>query len=181
MITDRIIYYANLFNGIRERGNNQGWEDVFFPELNMSFEELMYTVGWKETHAWCAYFSELVWKLAYREFDSTMVDVLDKLFSANAVATWMNFQKSDFKCVKYPTPGSILIYQKYKDKIETMSGHAAIVISGDETLVNTIEGNTNKKGAREGDQVADKVRLINFSKKENGLVPLGFIYPKEIS
>jgi len=180
MISDQIIHYANLFNGIKERGNNQGWEDVFFPELNMSFEELMYTVGWKETHAWCAYFSELVWKLAYREFDSTMVDVLDKLFSANAVNTYLNFKNSDFKCSQIPSDGSVLIFQLYKNNKPTTSGHAAIIMDGSEGIVNTIEGNTGSKGTREGDQVAKKTRLISFTPKQNGLVPLGFIHPIKI-
>jgi hypothetical protein len=181
MIKELIKKYALLFEGIKERGNNQGWEDVFFPSLNMSFQELMETVGWKETHAWCAYFSELVWKLAYSEFDSTMVDKLDALFSANAVNTWKNFNQSDFACSKIPVNGSVVIWQMYKDGKDTIRGHAGIVIDVIDGVIETIEGNTNKKGSRDGDQVAHKTKIVNFDKKHNGLVLLGFIHPKEIS
>ena len=177
MIRDQIIFYANLFVGIKERGNNQGWEGVFFKDLNMSFEELMKTVGWQETHAWCAYFGELVWKLAYSKFDSTMVDKLDKLFSASAVNTWLNFQKSEFECSKTPSPGSIVVWQHYKDGKTTRSGHIGVVIDSSGGVINTVEGNTNAKGSREGDQVAHKTRLMNFEPKDKGLVLLGFIHP----
>lgn len=178
MIVKHIKYYANLFNGIKEHGNNQGWQDVFFDELNMSFEDLMKTVGWETTHAWCAYFSELVWKLAYAKIDTTMVDKLDKLFSANAVQTYHNFEKSEFECSKIAVDGSVLIYQVYKNGNPTTSGHAAIVInSNDGIVIDTIEGNTNAKGSREGDQVANKTRIISFDKKQNSWIPLGFIKP----
>ena len=180
MIVEQIKYYANLFEGIKERKGNMGWQDVFFPDLNMSFQELMHTVGWRETHAWCAYFAELVWKLAYTKFDSTMVPKLDKLFSASAVNTWANFKGTDFKRSQIPAPGSLLIFQLYENNKPTAKGHAAIVMDGSEGIVNTIEGNTNAKGTREGDQVAKKTRLISFEPKQNGLVPLGFIYPVEI-
>lgn len=168
---------AHLFVGIKELGNNEGFEHKFFKRFNMLFEELMFAVGWKEGHAWCAYFAELVWKLAYRQ-DSTMVDRLGELFSANAVQTWKNFSNSEFDCSKIPAPGDVLIYQLYIDGKPTTSGHAAIVIKvNDGTLINTIEGNTNIKGSRDGDGVHPKKRKINFE-KTSGLVPLGFIHLK---
>ncbi len=180
MIVSKIKYYAELFNGIKEVGNNQGFEHVFFKDLNMTFKELMWTVGCRYGHAWCAYFGELVWKLAYSNIDTTMVERLDKLFSANAVQTWKNFQNTEFRCSRTPSEGSIVIWQMYEDWVGTSRGHEGIVMTGNDTMINTIEGNTNKKGSRDGDQVADKTRIVDFSKKEKGLVPLGFVHPIEI-
>ena len=155
MVAENIIYYAKLFSGIKERGNNQGWEDIFFDDLGMPFTDLMKTVGWEETHAWCAYFAELVWKLGYSEYDSSIIEQLDKLFSANAVQTWNNFNKSMFKCSKKPVKGSIVIWQLYKNWEKTISGHAGIVTKVIGDVIETVEGNTNKKGSRDGDQVAN--------------------------
>jgi len=42
-----------------------------------------------------------------------------------------------------------------------------------------MEGNTNSEGKREGIEVAEKVRTLNF-KTDNGLRLLGFVKPKEI-
>ena len=180
-VVDNIIYYDNLFNGIKEIGNNEGWEEKFFPDLGMTFQEAMKTIaGWQMHHAWCVYLSKLIWKLAYdKTGDSTMLKTLDTLFSPNAVQTWKNFQKSDFRCDNILSPGSILIWQLYKNGKPTTSGHASNVISGSEIVVETIDGNTSSKNHRDGDQIANKTWLINFNKK-SGLVPLGFIHPIEI-
>ena len=43
--------------------------------------------------------------------------------------------------------------------------------------IGTVEGNTNSSGGREGIEVAQKKRKINFEPKERGLVMLGFIHP----
>lgn len=180
MIVQQIIRIAKSFDGIKEVGNNEGWEDRFYKEFNRSFLELMKTVGWKETHAWCAYFAELVWKLGYAQLDSRMVLKLDKLFSASAVMTWNNFKKSDFECSHIPKPGAIVIWQSYKAGKQTSSGHAGVVIEVDGNAFISMEGNTNAAGSREGNQVAEKGHLLTVSKKENGLNLLGFIYPKEV-
>ena len=184
MIIKEITRITKLFNGIKEVGNNEGFEDKFFPEFGMSFQELMETVaGWKMDHAWCSYLSKLIWKLAYdKAGDSPMLKTLDRLFSPNAVQTWNNFNESDFTCSRILKPGSILIWQLYKNgkpyinKNGYSSGHSSNVISGSEVLAKTIDGNTSSKSHRDGDQIANKTWLMDFNKKD-GLVPLGFIHP----
>ena len=180
MIQEKIITIANLFKGIKEVGNNEGWEDIFFPEFKMTFLELMQLTGWKKGEAWCVYAAELIWKLAYTSYDSNMVNVLDKLFSANAVQTFYNFVGSnDFIVSRYPSKGSIIIFQKYKNGVETIYGHAGIVKAYEGDVITSIDGNTNAKGYRNGDTVREVCRLIDW-KKENGLRPLGFIHPKSV-
>jgi len=174
---ETIKKYALLFDGVKEIGNNQGWEHVYFKELGMSFQELMETVGWKESHAWCAYFAELVWKLGYAEKDSTILPLLNNLFSASAVQTWRNFKRSDFHCSQYPSVGAVAIWRMYNQGNPTRAGHAGIVTFVQGKVFQTVEGNTNAKGSREGDQVAQKTRLVNYDKKDNGLNLLGFIHP----
>lgn len=194
-VVNNIVKYAKLFEGIKERGNNQGWEGVFFHELNMSFQELMETVGWKEYHAWCAYFAELVWKLGYSKIDSTYIDKLDKLFSANAVRTFQNFRdRSDFNTSKKPSTGSVAIWQYYKDGKLNKSdiwirGHAAIVTDCTDDVFSTIEGNISAENSRDGQEVAARSYILKGQTKnkewiENtkytGRSLLGFIHPKLI-
>ena len=181
MIVKEILECALLFDGIKEVGNNEGFEKRFFKKYNMTFQELMVTVGWKRGQAWCAYLSELIWKLAYLQFDVSIVYQLEKLFSGSAVQTYMNFKDSkDFVCSNVPVKGAVVIWVLYKNGKVTNSGHAGIVISVTDTVIETIEGNTNKSGSREGDQVAKKTKIVDFSLKENGLNLLGFIHPKKV-
>ncbi|MBN2617266.1 MAG: CHAP domain-containing protein [Spirochaetales bacterium] len=165
---------------MREIGNNEGWENVFFEEINMSFQELMETVGWEQTHAWCAYFGKAVWLLGYSDWDSTMVNRLKELMSANAVRTYRNLKDAGFAISDTPIPGALVIWQKYKNGKPTIYGHEGIVVGVGNKYYNTIEGNTNSKGSRDGDQVADKKRPINSYFSANGLNRLGFVYPKEV-
>lgn len=168
MIKEKIKYYAELFLGIKEVGNNNGWQDVYFDDLNMSFTDLMKTVGWQDTHAWCAYFAELVWKLAYANVDTLMVNKLDKLFSANSVNTFMNFKDQQSKT---PVIGSLVIWNYYKDGKATTRGHTGIVVDVQGSVIKTVEGNM-------GDKVSTRTLIINYEKKENGNNLLGFINPK---
>lgn len=169
--------------GIQEIPGNMGFKNIdrFEKILGMPIQEAFEMVGWKQTHAWCSYFTELIWKLAYAEFDSTYVDKLDKLFSASAVITWRNFKNhSDFKCANFPEPGSVVIWQNFKESKRVWKGHAGIVIDRKGYKVETVEGNTNYAGSREGDMVAKKIRRISYLPVKRGLVMLGFIHPKQV-
>jgi len=141
----------------------------------MTFVQLLKTVGWKMFDAWCVYFAEAVWKLGYSDFDSTMIKVLDVLFSANAVHTWKNFSQSDFVCDDIPEVGAIIIYQLWKDGKPTTSGHACICIEVNSKHYTTMDGNTGSN-VREGDTVARRIKKINRKHKDNGLNRLGVIH-----
>lgn len=170
MINDRIAEIAKSFLGMQEISGNMGFKDS-------RFEELMEDTGWQKGQAWCSYFCELVWKIAYQETAPDIIPVIDKLFSAGAVKTYNRFKESGrFVVDKKPSKGAVAIWQTWKDNQPQWTGHAGIVIgvpSGNEVL--TIEGNTNSKGGREGIEVAEKRRKLSFDAK-NGLVLKGFIH-----
>lgn len=178
-INELIVYTARKYIGLQEIKGNLGFKDE-------RFEQLMKEVGWQKGQAWCAYFTELVWKSAYsnytnKQFVINYNKLLDKLFSAGAVKTYNNFKNSDmFEVNKTPEPGCVVIWQYYKDSKPHWSGHAGIVIkvySDDSDKFETIEGNTNSQGGREGIEVAKKIRTLDFEPKQRGLVLKGFIHP----
>lgn len=170
MIRQTIAAKAKQFIGQEEILGNLGFKDE-------QFQEYMESVGWDKGQAWCAYFAELVWKLAYAEFNSTWVDRLDKLFSAGAVKTWRNFKYSDFVTINEPGVGDVVIWQKYKDGVPQWSGHAGIVVKVEGDYFWTVEGNTNDKGSREGYIVAEKKCTM---KDRGSLKLIGFIKPLEV-
>ncbi len=172
-IQDEIREIANLYIGQTEKPGNMGWDD-------MRFQQLMTECGWNTGQAWCAYFTEMVWKLAYGNYPEVVAE-LDKLFSAGAIATYNNFsQATGWKVDKKPSVGSVVIWQYWHDNKPTWKGHAGIVtgICGGNEVI-TVEGNTNAHGGREGIEVAEKRRMLSFDAR-SGLVMKGFIHPKEI-
>lgn len=178
LISDRIIKYALMFKGIKEIGDNEGWERVYFSKLGKTFLQLMQWVGWKIGRAWCVYFGKLLWKLAYG--NHFLAKELDKLFTPNAVKTWNNFKGSDFVCSDTPDNGALAIWQLYKNGKPTKYGHLGTVISYDSKVFNTIDGNTSGEDKRDGDEVGENSWILNRPFKNNGLNLLGFVYPKKI-
>lgn len=163
----KVVEIAQKYIGQKETINNSGFKDS-------DFEDRMEKCGWKPGQAWCAYFAELVWKEAYPDKQD-----LDKLFSGGAVATYTNFAKdSDYIVDKIPEPGAVVIWQYYRNSVPQWTGHAGIVISSDGLNIYTVEGNTNAQGGREGIEVAQKFRSLDFVPKQHGLVLKGFIKPK---
>lgn len=170
-INELIAEIALSYEGMKEIPGNLGFEDKVF-------EEMLVEVGWERGQAWCAYFAELVWKKAYKDFPET-VKLLDTLFTAGAVKTYSNFKNSGkYEVDKHPKRGDLVIWQTWKNNTPHWSGHAGIVItvSNDNEFI-SIEGNTNSSGGREGIEVALKYRKLTFDAK-NGLVLKGFIHPK---
>jgi len=189
MITEKILQIADAFKGITEKPSNSGFYDNLvldewlkkeFPGWSLTTEDMFKTAGWSLGESWCAYTAELIWKLAYSHFDSTIVHQLDKLFSAGAVQTYTNFLQSDFKTSNIPQIGSIVVYQTYKDGKAQWSGHVGVVreIQPGNVFV-AIEGNTSADGSREGTTVAAKTRKLDYTFK-NGLRVKGFVLVKEI-
>jgi hypothetical protein len=131
---------------------------------------LVKNAGQRDGEAWCAYFAEGVFCEAFPEKNGE----LRKLFSASAVKTFENFKNADYDCHDRPRPGDLVIWQKYNHGVKTWQGHAGIVIN---VLANgsfeSVEGNTNSTGSREGDSVQVKIRTL--AKRDTGLNVLGFV------
>lgn len=175
-IAELILQEAESDIGKKETKGNSGWEDE-------SFEAEMKLTGWATGQAWCSYWAEKVWTAAYAKQNSLMINVIRKLFSANAVQTWENFETSNFETSSEPKPGALAVWMLMKggqpSKVKGtkwIKGHIGIVKSFDKTNMVTIEGNTNDVGGREGVMVAEKKRKIAFN-NNTGLKLLGFVHP----
>lgn len=168
-INTEICLTAKKFVGKREIKGNKGF-------FNKAFDTLMRSVGFKTGHAWCSYFAELVWTEAYKD-DKPMLKLIKKQFSGSSYRTLQRF-KALGMVSDTATPGSIVIWRRKKDGKYTTLGHVGIVIKADVVSFETVEGNTNGAGSREGDVVADKVRPYDWEVR-NGLELAGFIHPIE--
>ena len=163
---------ALKYVGIKEISNNMGFKDPIF-------EQRMRSVGFDNGDAWCCLFTELVWKEYYQD-DPYIYKEIDRLFSDSCIVTLANFRQSPFRVDHTPLEGAIMIMQRFKkdnDKyLATWQGHAGIIVDIRGKEIVTVEGNTNEHGAREGDTVALKSRLLNFN-LHTGLVLKAFIHP----
>lgn len=156
---------AIKYIGQTEKPGNMGFNDE-------EFEAKMKAVGFKRSHAWCAYFAELVFKEAYPE----KFKELDKLFSASAVKTYKNFRDAGYPMHNTPEKDCLVIWQMHKNGKPQWQGHAGIVVRVEPNnwIFESVEGNTNDGGGREGYIVAMRSRR-HLAKVDNGLKVLGFI------
>lgn len=167
MIEQKIVDTALKYIGQTEKPANSGFNDA-------DFERRMKDVGWEKGLSWCSFFAELCYKEAYSQTPETAA--LDKLFSGSATTTFKNFDlaKNGWTTGKIPKPGSLAVWRYGVG----WQGHIGIVISSTENNFQTVEGNTNDKGGREGYIVAQKTRFLRDKISANGLNLIGFVYPK---
>jgi hypothetical protein len=177
-IRKKIVELCYKYEGKEEVKGNMGFKDDIF-------EQKMEAVGFEKGQAWCSYFAELAWREAYGNFNSLLDNILDKLFSANAVKTWENFKKcKKFKTGIVPEVGDLVVWAYYrngepkKNGIWTL-GHIGVITKPEQLYFYSMEGNTNSQGGREGIEVAEKKRDYDFY-KNNGLRLLGFIKPCDV-
>ena len=172
-IQEIIVKTAKSYVGQEEIKGNRGFKDPLF-------EEKMKNVGFVNGYAWCALFTELVWREAYAQTNGIIQEECAKLFSASVVATKNNFKKAGWVVNSQPVPGALIVWQKYKGDTPTAFGHIGIVteLSGSFDVI-TVEGNTsNKPNDREGFIVAEKKHRVVFN-SGSGLNLIGFVHPKE--
>ena len=157
-----IVDIAKSFLGQTETPNNSGFKDK-------NFETAMKSVGWVKGYSWCVLFVKLVWKNAIA--DETTRAAAMKLINPNSQATLQNFIKDKsglFEISDKATPGAIAIFQTFKNGKGQWTGHAGLVTAAYPDYFESIEGNTNDAGGREGYIVATKKRKYN-SAVTNGL------------
>lgn len=177
IINELILDFAIRDIGIKEIKGNKGWYNKLFQK---DMEKL---TDWKDSYAWCISFCEKVWRQAYKIYDeSGKIDKqIEKLIVASVTQTYKNFKADgSFAISQEPVIGAIVIWQTYKNGIADWTGHAAIVerINGLKNF-ETIDGNSNSEGGREGIEVARQIRTYNFD-NNNGLRLIGFIHPKTV-
>jgi hypothetical protein len=156
---------AKKYIGKTEKPGNMGFNDA-------EFEKKMVAVGFQKTHAWCCYFAELVFKEAFPEKSA----VLDKLFSASCVKTFQNFEEAGYVIHKLPKENTLCIMQMFVNGVGQSTGHATVCgpVKPDKWRFDSVEGNTNDIGGREGYIVAERIRKT-IKDVDNGLKVIGFI------
>lgn len=163
MKLDRLLEVAVSYLGQQETAGNSGF-------VSKEFEAKMAATGWQKSHSWCCYFCELVAKEAAESKEEW--NRLDKLFQPSCTATYANFAGSEYyKVSKTPKPGSLIVWRYGQG----WRGHIGLVENCKGKIINTIEGNTNKAGSREGTHVLRKQRKLEFT-DNIGLNLIGFIY-----
>jgi hypothetical protein len=161
---NKVVEIALQYVGERELPGN-----VFDPASD--FGKKLHAVGQRDGDPWCALFTELVFKEAYPE----KVKEFDKLFSASAVQTYKNFEKAAYPLNNLPREGNLVIWQKQIEGKPQWQGHAGIVYRLKSSWeFESIEGNTNEAGGREGTSVQIKERKV-LKDVWNGLKVLGFV------
>lgn len=155
---------AAQYIGQREQLNNK-----FDPST--PFGAKIRAVGQKDGFAWCDFFVEMCMK----EADPGNEELYEKLFTGSAVATFAAFKKHGFKVINSPIVDCIVTWQQFKDGVPGWQGHTGIVskVNADGTF-ESIEGNTNAAGGREGIEVARRPHRLNYD-TNTGLRLLGFI------
>lgn len=163
----KIVLLAKQAIGQEEKPGNSGFKDPVF-------ENRMRAVGWQRGWAWCATFCKLIYSEAYAE--SPRKQEILKIFSPMATACYRQAKDQGFTVSKVPVPGAVAIWKLGNGP----SGHAGIVTQ----VINahkfkSVEGNTNESGGREGIEVAEKIRNLDFTTAPNRLNLVGFILPPE--
>ncbi len=164
----RAATFAKKWVGINENGFNASFS-------NQVFEAMLKKAGWKSGEAWCMYFAKAV---HYDSFPKDR-DKINTLLNGSTQRSWDNVKKDKSNTYKAITSGSpkigdIAIWQNVNDRSK---GHAGVVIKSGINDFQTVEGNTNAIGSREGDKVAIKVRPLQYGKAvgNSNLALLGFI------
>jgi len=161
----RIKAFAKALVGQKETEGNSGFSSALL-------EKQMKEVGWQEGDQWCVYFAKLVW---YQKAPDWLKPKIKKDISGSSQYTWDAVSKDPtYKVSKTPKVGDMVIWQSYNNGSPLWSGHAGIVTKVGINSFQTVEGNTNAGGSREGYTVAEKVRTYNYD-ANNGLRLKGFV------
>ena len=168
---EKIITVAKSYVGIKEKTGNKGF-------WNAAFEKLMIVVGWYVGAAWCAFFTKNAYLQAYSD-NKAFVAVIKNCFTGGAVDTFNRVKANGtFATGTIPKNGAIVVFRMG----DTSRGHHGIIVNSAyaTNTMQTVEGNTNSAGSREGDTVAIKLRTITRDFKADGLNVVGYIYPFEV-
>ena len=129
----QIVPVAELFVGwVRETtGKNDGpW-----------VEAIQRTTGNKKGDPWCASFVNWVLDIAYRD--------MNPLPATASCDVLLEFARKNQLLTNTPQPGDVFLVMRTKND----AIHTGIVTEVRADTIRTIEGNTNREGAREGNGV----------------------------
>jgi hypothetical protein len=168
-VSQLIVEIAKASLRQKEKAGNAGF-------VSPAFEKRMKAAGFQSGYAWCALFAELCWTEAFAQARPELLPEIAARFTPAAVPAFRSFEQSSiFKTGKVPKVGAVAIWLH---GTTGWQGHAAIVTAVGANSFETIEGNTNAAGGREGIEVAAKTRPLLYSKLAGRLNLGGFIYPE---
>lgn len=157
---------AISYIGQKEIKNNMGFKSNVF-------DKIMRKVGFYNGAPWCSYFVKACIREFYGEKSSIYLNV-----NGSALTSYEKLEDKGFLTGAIPKPNSIAVWRHYKNgRPVGRNGHIGIVVTGlqSDQRFETVEGNTNASGGREGDEVAKKLRSLNWL-ENNGLRLIGFVY-----
>ena len=143
--------------------------------VDASFEQMMKSVGWQSSNAWCAFYVKLVLMQLF-SFDK---EWLSKNIGGVALQNLYNVQalnrKGDKKYLAF-TKGELRIGDVFCAK-RTKGGHTGIIVQildKETNYCETIEGNTDSTKTGEGDKVKRLKRYLTVGKTSGSMTIVGF-------
>lgn len=151
-VPDRALLQAAAREGVRETGINAGfWVEKFLASVHLG-----------PGYAWCAAFVH--WCIEEAGVDNHRLPN-----GAAAVRNWASWAKTNHRLLDKPVRGCLFFWL---DRAGT--GHIGFVSQVGPGYVETLEGNTNMAGSREGDGVYRKARKLDWlaSRYQHGFIDL---------
>ena len=139
MLKETVIKIATSQIGKSEQPKNSNW--------GKPVQDYLASVGITFPASWCMAFIYWCFKQAYTELKLT-----NPLIKTGGVLAHWNQADKKYR-VTNPQPGDIFIMDFGKGL-----GHTGLVTSVTDTHINTIEGNSNDEGSREGYEVCKRTR-----------------------
>lgn len=160
----RLVEIAETYKGLSEAN----------PASLPQIQEFQKTLGNQASgQAWCMDFVLYCVKIVEREFSQPAY-----LYKSQSVLEVWNKSPKIIR-LQAPMPGSIMVWQMWKNSTQTIFGHAGIVTGVSPGFIDTIEGNTSAPSNvdqidREGDGVWAKKRTPGGS---SAMKVLGWLLP----
>jgi hypothetical protein len=179
----KILEVASRFLNLYETKANAAWDnpDTAGPDrAALELPKLLKSVGWQPGWPYCAAFCEAVWRTAYTELGAPP-ELLQKIAARLNPSVMESYRAWLKDTTIVPAPGAIFFMQNGA----TPFGHAGLVARPGARAFATIEGNTAPAATdaahdREGDGIFRRTRLLNFTKKREGLWLRAFLHPLPI-
>lgn len=148
--TELAVAISDSFVGIKEKGNNQSFN-------NKHFERMMLSIGWYRGAPWCAFVLKLIYTLS--DIKTTITGFSPSAYNKKHIIYTNGKLYEPIK----PGDAGTLSYNKFKkDKNRYKGiGHAFIIKEtyGKSAII-TLEGNTDSDASREGNGFYRKIRPL---------------------
>lgn len=165
-LIDNITGNARRWVGEQEIQPNLGFKDPVFSAK-------MFAAGFYKGASWCAFFCIVVLFDAYA--GTKWLPLLKKYCSGSTHQMWVNFKNSkEFITGQIPKPGCLVFWVEYGDPAQ---GHVGVCTNVEDNVTfDSVEGNTNSDGSRNGFEVFEHVRHKTNVVPHRSLVFLGCVY-----